>query len=282
MPRCLWAVAVTLALAMAAPHACATVTSINTFGNGNGTERCLIGNASGRCTGGGTFQGAYSIASLFSAWTGRNLTRVDDAQDKVWSAGSFGYIEIAGVAHYLSTSGTSYAGVWVDDGKFAGSELKPFPAGTEVSPPDNRTSGVLLAGEQITSDILMGRAFESSFIGMTFAAATFELVYRSRFSGGGVAYYSSDNTSRGFDNRVVSGKTLDHMVTWYAGQRIDGRHNVADVYLIAFERAHHDDDFQDGVYALSIPLQQVPEPPAWMVLALGLGLTAWLRSRTAP
>ena len=104
---------------------------------------------------------------------------------------------------------------------------------------------------------------------MTVGTAPFEFVYRSRFSDGSVRYYSSDNTSRGFDNRVVSGKTLDHMVTWYAGQRIDSRHNIVDIYLIAFERAHQDDDFQDAVYAISIPLQAVPEPPAWIVLALG-------------
>ncbi len=280
MPCCLRAVAASIALAMAAPFASATVTSVNTFGNGNGTERCLIGNSSGRCTNGGTYQGAYSITKVFSAWTGNSLARVADTEDKVWSAGSFGYIEVAGIAHYLSSSGTSYAGIWVDDGKFSGYELNPFPAGTEVSPLDNRTLGVVLPGEKVTNDILTGRVFDSSFIAMTVGAAPFEFVYRSRFSNGSVGYYSSDNTSRGFDNRVVSGKTLDHMATWYAGQRVDSRHNISDVYLIGFERAHQDDDFQDGVYAISIPLQAVPEPPAWIVLALGLGLTAWLRSRT--
>jgi hypothetical protein len=136
----------------------------------------------------------------------------------------------------------------------------------------------VLPGEKVTGDILTGRVFESSFFAMTLGAVPFELVYRSRLSDSNVDYSSSDNTSRGFDNRVVSGKTLDHMLTWYAGQRVDGRQNIADVYLIAFERAHHDDDFQDGVYAISIPLQAVPEPPAWIVLAMGFVLTAWLRS----
>jgi hypothetical protein len=272
-------VAASIALAMPAPFAFATVTSINTFADGDGTERCLIGNASDRCTKGGTYLEAYSITALFSAWTGRNLTRVNDDGDKVWSAGSFGYIEVAGIAHYLSAHGTSSAGIWDDDGKFSGSELRPFPADTEVSPPDNRTLGVVLPGEKVTGDILTGRVFESSFIAMTLGAVPFELVYRSKLSNGSVDYYSSDDTSRGFDNRVVSGNTLDHMVTWYAGQRIDGRRNIADVYLIGFERAHQDDDFQDGVYAISIPVQAVPEPPVWVVLALGFGLTAWIRWR---
>lgn len=282
MPRCPWAVAAAIALAMPAPLAFATVTSINTFGDGDGTERCLVGNTTDRCTKGGTYLGAYSITRLFSAWTGRSLARVDDSKDKVWSAGSFGYIEVAGIAHYLSTHGMSSGGIWVDDGKFSASELKPFPAGTEVSPPDNRTLGVVLPGEKVTADILTGHVFESGFIAMTLGAAPFEFVYRSKLSDGSVEYYSSDSTSRGFDNRVVSGKALDHMVTWYAGRRIDGRHNIADIYLLAFERAHQDDDFQDGVYAISIPLRAVPEPPAWVILVLGLVLTAWLKSRSTP
>jgi hypothetical protein len=274
VPRCLWAVAASIALAAPAPFAFATVTPINTFGDGNGGERCLIGNASDRCTKGGTYLGAYSITALFSAWTGRSLARVDDDADQVWSAGSFGYIEVAGIAHYLSGHGTSSAGIWVDDGKFSGTELIPFPAGTEVSPPDNRTLGVVLPGEKRTGDILTGHVFDESFIALALGVASFEFVY-----GSGADYYSSDSTSRGFDNKVVSGKTLDHMVTWYAGQRIDSHQNIADVYLIAFERAQHDDDFQDGVYAVSIPVRAVPEPPAWMLLALGFGLTAWVRSR---
>jgi hypothetical protein len=274
VPRCFWAAA-SIALAMLAPSASATVTAINTFGSG--AERCLIGDAADRCTKGGKYLGAYSITAVFSAWSERSLTRVDDADDKVWSAGSFGYIEIAGIAHYLSNHGTSSAGIWVDDGKFSPSELQRFPDGTEVSPPDNHSVGVVLPGEKVTSDLLTGRVFDSSFIAMAVGAAAFELVYRS-----GGDYYSSDNTSRGFDNVVVSGKTLDHMVTWYAGQRTDGQNNIADVYLIGFERAHQDDDFQDAVYAISIPVRPVPEPPVWMILALGFCLTAWLRSRGAP
>jgi hypothetical protein len=281
VPRCLWAAAASIALAMLAPSASATVTAINTFGS-DGNERCLAGNAADRCTKGGKYLGAYSITAVFSAWSERSLARVDDADDKVWSAGSFGYIEIAGIAHYLSNHGTSFAGIWFDDGRLFPSEFQPFPAGTEVSPPDNRSVGVVLPGEKVTSDLLTGRVFDSSFIAMAVASTPFELVYRSRLSNGSVDYYSSDKTSRGFDNQVVSGKTLDHMVTWNAGQRIDSRGNVADVYLIAFERAHQDDDFQDAVYAISIPVRAVPEPPVWMILALGFGLTAWLRSRGAP
>lgn len=282
MPRCPWPVAASIAVAMSAPLASATVTPVNTFGDGAGTERCLVGNASDRCTKGGTYLGAYSITRLFSAWTGRSLARVDDNEDKVWSAGSFGYIEVAGIAHYLSMHGTSSAGIWINDGKFSGGELKPFPTGTEMSPPDNRTLGVVLPGEKVTADILTGHVFDGSFIAMTVGAAPFEFVYRSKLSNGSAEYYSSDSTSRGFDNRVVSGKSLDHMATWYAGQRIDGRQNIADIYLIAFERAHQDDDFQDGVYAVSIPLSAVPEPPVLAMLGLGFLLTAWLRSRSPP
>ena len=61
------------------------------------------------------------------------------------------------------------------------------------------------------------------------------------------------------------------MVTWYAGRRIDSHHNSADVYLIAFERAHQDNDFQDGVYAVSIPVERrCRRPPIWAMLAAGL------------
>ena len=277
MPRCLWAVAASIALAMPAPFASANVTFVKTFGDNDGTERCLIGNEFDRCTGGGTYHGAYSVTKLFSTWTDRSLARVSDAEDKVWTAGSFGYIEVQGIAHYLSTHGTSSAGIWIDDGRFSGSELIPFPDGTSISAPDNRTVGAVLPGEKVIDDILTGRAFESSFIAVTVGAGPFEFVYRSSGS-----EYSSDNTSTGFDNRVVHGKTLDHMVTWFAGTRIDDDRNVAEVYLIAFERAHKDDDFQDAVYAVSIPVRAVPEPPVWVVLALGFGLTAWVRYRRAP
>ncbi len=279
MPRCLWAAAAWIAaMAMLAPPASATVTPINTFGDGVGTERCLVGNAAGRCTKGGSFLGAYSLTTVFSAWSDRSLTRVDDAFDRVWSAGEFGYIEIAGIAHYLSDHGTSAAGIWIDDGRFAPSEFRSFPAGTRVSPPDNRSMGVVLPGEKVTYDLLTGRVFDTSFVAMAVGTAAFEFVYRS--AGG---YYSSDPTSPGFNNVVVSGKALDHMVTWYAGERTDSRGNIADVYLIGFERGHVDDDFQDAVYAISIPvripIRPVPEPPVWMILSLGFGLTAWLRSR---
>jgi hypothetical protein len=258
---------------MLAPSASAAVTAINTFGSG-GNERCLAGNAADRCTQGGKYLAAYSITAVFSAWSERSLSRVDDADDKVWTAGSFGYIEIAGIAHYLSNHGSSSAGIWFDDGRFSPSEFQPFPAGSEVSPPDNRSVGVVLPGEKVTSDLMTGRVFDGSFVAMAVGAGAFELVYRS-----GAEYYSSDNTSRGFDNSVVSGQALDHMVTWHAGQRSDSRHNIVDVYLIGFERAHHDDDFQDAVYAISIPVRPMPEPPVWVILALGFCLTAWLRSR---
>jgi hypothetical protein len=278
MARCAWALSGCVALLLSMPPASAALTSINTFGDG-GSERCLVGNGSDRCTKGGAYLGAYSITHLFSASTGRNLVRVDDNADMVWNAGNFGYIEVAGIAHYLSTNGTSSAGIWVDDGRFSASELKPFPAGTELSP-DNRTLGVLLPGEKVKFDILTGRDFNGSFVSMALGAAAFEFVYRSRLPDGRVEYYSSDSTSAGFNNRIVSGTALDHMVTWYAGQRVDSQHNTANVYLIAFERAHQDDDFQDGVYAISIPtVSPVPEPPIWTILTLGFALTAWLRSQ---
>ena len=279
MPRCAWALFSCVALFVSTPLAGAAVTSINTFGDGDGTERCLVGNGSDRCTKGGAYLGAYSITALFSAWTGRSLVRVDDNADTVWSPGSFGYIEVAGIAHYLSTNGTSSAGIWVDDGRFSASELKPFPTGTELSPPDNRTLGVLLPGEKVIADILTGRNFDSRFVSMALGAASFEFVYRSKLTNGSVEYFSSDSTSQGFNNRIVSGMALDHMVTWYAGRRIDSHHNSADIYLIAFERAHQDNDFQDGVYAVSIPVSAVPEPPIWAILGLGFALTAWLRSQ---
>ena len=164
------------------------------------------------------------------------------------------------------------------------SELTPFPAGTELSASGDRTLGVVLPGERVTADIVTGHVFESSFIAMTLDAAAFEFVFRSKSRGEPADYYSSDNTSRGFDNRVVSGKTFDHMVTWYAGTRVDSRDNIADVYLIAFERMHKHGDFQDAVYAVSIPVARitpVPEPPIWMLLAMGFGLTAWVRFRGA-
>lgn len=277
MPRRLRAVAACIVLAMQVPFVFAHVTPVNTFGDNDGTERCLIGDAFDRCTRGGTYQDAYSVTRLFSAWTGRSLDRVGDAHDKVWSAGEFGYIEVQGIAHYLSGHGTSSAGIWVDDGWFSLAELVPFPEGSEISPPDNRTVGVQLPGEKVIDDILSGRVFESSFLALAVGTRPFEFVYRSNGS-----EYSSDNTSAGFDNRVVHRRVLDHMVTWFAGTRVDGNRNLADVYLIAFERAHNDDDFQDAVYAVSIPVRAVPEPPVWVLLALGFGLTAWVRYRRAP
>jgi hypothetical protein len=259
---------------LTAPLAGATVTSVNTFGSSN-SERCLVGNASGRCTKGG----AYSITHLFSAWTGRDLVRVNDNADMVWNAGNFGYIEVAGISHYLSANGTSSAGVWVDDGRFSPSEFMRFPTGTEISPPDNRTLGVLLPGDKMTGDILTGRDFDSQFQSMSVGTSSFEFVYRSKFVDGHVEYFSSDSTSLGFNNRIVSSKALDHMVSWYAGQRIDSQNNMADVYLIGFERGHQDNDYQDAVYAFSIPVGAVPEAPLWAMLALGFALTAWLRSQ---
>jgi hypothetical protein len=248
----------------------ATLTPVNNLGKGDGLERCLIGDSLGKCGPSGTYKNAYSITKVFTAWTGRSLVRVDDDNDKVFGSLAFGYIEVAGIAHYLSNAGTSTAGIWHDDGSFSGPELIPFPSGTEISPPDNRTVGVKIAGDTVTSDIITGRDFGASFVTLAVGSAPFEFVYRS-----GSEYYSSDNTSAGF-----SSPAGDHMVTFYAGTRTDGRGNQANVYLIAFERHGVDKDFQDGVYAVSIPLLiPVPEPAAYMSLAAGLCLLGWTALR---
>ena len=279
MPRrASWAaMAITPLLLVAfSANAHATLTAVNKLGKGDGFERCLIGDSSGRCGGSGTYKNAYSITAIFSAWTGRTLTRVSDDNDKIFSAAPFGYIEVQGIAHYLSGAGTSSAGIWHDDGAFAPAEMVSFPAGTEISPPDNRTVGVKLAGDTVQSDIITNRVFDSSFLYMAVGASPFEFVYKS-----GNEYYSSDNTSKGFNNVKSSGKVLDHMVTFDTGTRLDSHGNLAEVYLIAFERYHHDIDFQDGVYAVSIPLlRPVPEPGTHAMLAAGLSLlalTLWRR-----
>src|SRR5215471_5992866 len=116
-----------LLLAVSFGRAHATVTAVNSLGKGDGFERCLIGDASGLCGAHGTYKNAYSITRIFSAWTGRTLTRVNDDSDKIFSAGSFGYIEVQGIAHYLSGAGTSSAGIWHDDGSFVSAEFVSFP-----------------------------------------------------------------------------------------------------------------------------------------------------------
>jgi hypothetical protein len=277
--------AVAIALATAAPSAAAAITAVNTFGNSTGTERCMVGDGADRCTKGGSFRGAYSITRVFSEWTGRPLTRMDDHADRVWSAGQFGYIEVQGVARYLSGSGDSLAGIWADDGRFSAAELVAFPTGVGLLPADNRTVGMLVPGDKVSSDIVTGPVFEGRFLALPVGTAAFEFVYRPRYPDQSVAYYSSDPTSRGFANSAAGGSALDHMVTWHAGTRTDRFGHIAQVYLIAFERAHHDDDFQDAVYAVSIPTA-VPEPSTWALLGAGAlilgGLSARRRGLSAP
>jgi PEP-CTERM motif len=78
----------------------------------------------------------------------------------------------------------------------------------------------------------------------------------------------------------VGGGAADHMVTWNAGLDTDSRANTAVLYVIAFERANVDDDFQDAVYEVRIPVgAAVPEPATVSMLAAGLCLLGWSARR---
>jgi hypothetical protein len=70
----------------------AALTPVPTFGGadggaGLGSERCLIGDANGNCTGGGAFNGKASIKTILEAELG-TLNRVDDSSDQIWFAPS--------------------------------------------------------------------------------------------------------------------------------------------------------------------------------------------------
>jgi hypothetical protein len=219
-----------------------------------------VGDAQGMCTRGEKYLGAFSITRIYETNSGRTLTRVDDALDKVWTSAS-GYIEVRSFAHYLSNAGTSIAGIGTTKANFTA-----FPAGTELSPPDNRVVGPQLAGDKVLSDYAPARSFLNVDVGID----PFYFLYRS----GGKTYSSNNFSGNGFDN--IGGGATDHMVTWNAGLDTDSRGNQAVLYVIAFERANVDDDFQDGVYEVRVPIgTPVPEPATLSVLVTGLWLLGW-------
>ena len=235
-------------------------TSINTFGNTDGSERCLVGNASNLCTKGGAYKNAFSITHIYET-NSAPLTRIGDQHDQVWFSAS-GYIEVRELAHYLSTHGTSVAGIGTSKATFTA-----FPAGTEFSS-DNKVVGPALPGDVVQSDYIGTR----SFLNVNVGTNPFYFLYQSE----GKTYSSDNFAGNGFDNG--SGGDLDHMVTWSAGFDTDLRGNKAAVYLIAFERANIDDDFQDGVYEIRIPLA-VPEPSTYAMLGFGMLLLSWTTMR---
>ena len=104
-------------LLLSSGTALAAFTSINTYGNDDGSERCLVGNASDLCTKGGDYKNHFSITRIYATDSGRTLTRLDDNTDKVWNA-PLNYIEVRPIAHYLSGNGTSSAGVLTSTASF--------------------------------------------------------------------------------------------------------------------------------------------------------------------
>jgi hypothetical protein len=228
----------------------AVFTSINTFGNDDGSERCLVGNANDLCTKGGDYKNKFSITHIYAADSGRTLTRLDDTTDKVWAA-PLNYIEVRPIAHYLSGNGTSTAGVLTSTSSFV--------SFADVA--DNHVAGTKI--DSINDYVALG-----SFININLPAGAFQFLYESQ----GKTYTSDNFAGNGFDNG--NSGTLDHMVSWYTGTATDLRGNQADVYLIAFERKHEDNDFQDGVYELRIA-RPVPEPAAAAVFAFGMSLLGW-------
>jgi hypothetical protein len=190
------------------------------------------------------------------------LVRLDDTGDKSWTS-SLGYIEVRAVAHYLSTHGTSVAGIGTTPANF-----QTFPIGTELSP-DNVVVGPALPGDVVSSDYVAGK----SFLNVDVGTDPFAFLYRSE----GKTYSSNNFAGNGFANG--NGGALDHMASWYAGEATDLQGNNAAVYLIAFERQNKDLDFQDGVYEVRIPIAPVPEPSTFALLAAGVGLAGWAKMR---
>jgi hypothetical protein len=233
--------------------ASAAFTSINTYGNDDGSERCLVGGAGDLCTKGGAYKNKFSITHIYANDSGRTLTRLDDNTDKLWSA-PLNYIEVRPIAHYLSNNDTSTAGVLTSTASFV--------SFLDVSP-DNRVAGTKI--DSINDYVPLG-----SFININLPAGAFQFLYKSQ----GNTYTSDNFAGNGFDNG--NSGALDHMVSWYTGTAVDLRGNQADVYLIAFERKHADDDFQDGVYELRIA-HAVPEPTAFAAFVIGVGLLGWSR-----
>jgi len=238
-------------LLLSSGTALAAFTSINTYGNDDGSERCLVGNASDLCTKGGDYKNHFSITRIYATDSGRTLTRLDDTTDKVWNA-PLNYIEVRPIAHYLSGNGTSSAGVLTSTASFL----------TFADVPDNHVAGSII--DSIHDNVALG-----SFININLPAGAFEFLYKSQ----GNTYTSNNFNGNGFDNG--NSGALDHMVSWYTGTAIDLRGNRSDVYLIAFERKNADDDFQDGVYELRIGIAAVPEPSTYVAFAVGLALLGW-------
>jgi hypothetical protein len=247
--RFVLAAASALALCTSGLSFAAVFTSINTFGNDDGSERCLVG-AGDLCTKGGPYLGKFSITHVYAASTSRTLTRLDDTTDKLWTA-PLNYIEVRPIAHYLSGHGTSTAGVL--------SSTSVFTTFADVA--DNHVAGTPL--DSISDYVALG-----SLTNIDLPAGVFQFLYKSL----GNTYTSNNFAGNGFDNG--SSGALDHMVSWSAGTATDLRGNLANVYLIAFERLHVDNDFQDGVYELRIA-QSIPEPSMYVTLGLGLGLLGW-------
>jgi hypothetical protein len=158
------------------------------------------------------------------------------------------------IAHYLSNNDTSAAGVLTSASSFLNF--------ADVTP-DNRVAGTKI--DSINDYVPLG-----NFININLPAGAFEFLYKSQ----GKTYTSDNFAGNGFDNG--NSGALDHMVSWYTGTAVDLRGHQADVYLIAFERKHADDDFQDGVYELRIA-KPIPEPSIYATLALGLGLLGCIR-----
>lgn len=254
---------------MTVSHA-AVYTSVNTYGNSNGSERCLVGTASGLCADQGVYAAKSSITHLFETAASHALERVADADlahpgtDQIWSS-PLGYLEVRGFAHYLSNSGTSVAGFGTTKTNF-----QAFPAGTEIQTVSGRDNIVLGPKLDSIDDHVAG----GSFLNVNVGTDPFFLLYRSE----GKTYSSNNFFANGFDN--VDGGAGDHMVTWKAGTSTDLRGNQALVYLVAFERANVDDDFQDSVYEIRIPLHApgpaaVPEASSFALLLAGLSLLGW-------
>jgi hypothetical protein len=233
----------------ASSHA-AVFTPINTYGNDDGSERCLVGNASDLCTKGGAYKNKFSITRIYANDSGRTLTRLDDTTDKIWSAPR-NYVEVRPIAHYLSGNGPSAAGILTSTSSFL----------TFADVPDNRVAGTPM--DSISDYVPLG-----GFTNIDLPGGVFEFLYKSQSK----TYTSNNFAGNGFDN--LDSGALDHMVSWYTGTAIDLRGNQASVYLIAFERANKDDDFQDGVYELRIA-EAIPEPSTYAMLTVGFGLLGW-------